>query len=46
MTDERLRELERCWRESGSVEDEAAWLRERVRVGELSEARLRLAAYS
>ncbi len=45
MSDERLRELERRWRESGSVEDEAAWLLERVRVGELDQDRLELAAY-
>ncbi len=45
MSDERLRELERRWRETGSVEDEAAWLRERVRVGDLSQERLELAAY-
>lgn len=45
MSDERLRELERRWRESGAVEDEAAYLRERVRVGDLTEARLGLAAF-
>ena len=44
MSDERLRELERRWKETGSVEDEAAWLSERVRAGELTEERLRLAA--
>lgn len=45
MTDSELRRLERVFRESGSVEDEAAWLRARVRSGEVSEERLRLAAY-
>ena len=45
MSDARLRELERRWRESGSVEDEAAYLRERVRVGDLRQDRLELAAY-
>lgn len=45
MTDTRLQELERAWRASGSVEDEAAYLRERVRVGELTQERLELAAY-
>lgn len=45
MSDQRLRELERKWRESGSVEDEAAYLRERVRVGDLTQERLELAAY-
>ncbi len=44
MTDSNLRELERRFRASGSVEDEAAWLRERVRVGELPQERLELAA--
>ena len=45
MSDQKLRELERRWRESGSVEDEAAYLRERVRVGDLTQERLELAAY-
>jgi len=45
MSDANLRELERRWRETGSVEDEAAWLLQRLRVGELDEERLRLAAY-
>ena len=31
MTDSRLRDLERKWKESGAVEDEVAWLREAVR---------------
>lgn len=44
MTDLRLRELERRWRESGAPHDEAALLRERVRTGDLPEARLRAAA--
>ncbi|MCW8140066.1 MAG: hypothetical protein KIT58_14300 [Planctomycetota bacterium] len=45
MSDPRLRELERRWRESRAVEDEAAYLLERVRVGELSPERLELAAH-
>ena len=45
VSDERLRELERRWKETGSVEDEAAFLLERVRVGELTQERLELAAY-
>ena len=44
MTDSRLQQLRRAWEASGSVEDEAAYLRERVRVGELSQERLELAA--
>jgi hypothetical protein len=36
MSDERLRELERRWKETGSVEDEAKYLAERVRVGDLT----------
>ena len=34
MSDEKLRELERRYRETGSVDDELAWLRERARAGE------------
>ena len=45
MSDQRLRELERLWRESGSPEAEADVLRERARAGMLSEDRLRLAAF-
>lgn len=45
MSDERLRELERRWEETGAVEDEAAYLLERVRAGELTLRRLGLAAY-
>lgn len=44
MSDERLRELERRWKETGSVEDEAAYLVERVRVGNLEREMLELAA--
>jgi len=33
VTDSKLRELERRWKETGSVEDEARYLLERVRVG-------------
>ena len=45
VTDSRLQELKRTWEASGSVEDEAAYLRERVRVGDLTQERLELAAY-
>jgi len=45
MSDERLRELERRWRESGELDDEVAWLAERVRAGELSPRALELAAH-
>lgn len=44
MSDERLRELERRWRASRAPEDEVAWLAERVRVGELPQSRLEIAA--
>jgi len=44
MSDARLRELERRLRASGAVADEAAWLRERARSGELAPERLALAA--
>lgn len=37
MSDSRLRDLERRWRQTGAVEDEAAYLTERVRTGDLSE---------
>lgn len=44
MSDAKLRELERRWRETRSVEDEAAYLHEQVRAGVLSPERLELAA--
>jgi len=43
VSDERLRELERRFREVGTTEAEADWLRERLRAGELVPARLELA---
>lgn len=45
MSDDRVRILERRFRASGSVEDEAAWLRARGQIGELNEEQLRLAAF-
>ena len=45
MSDSRVRELERAWRASGREADEVAWLRERVRAGELAPERLELAAF-
>lgn len=45
MSDERLREAKRRWKESRSVEDEAQYLLERVRVGSLRRERLELAAH-
>lgn len=45
MSDQRVRELERRWRETGAVVDRAAWLRERLRAGELEPARVELAAW-
>lgn len=45
MTDARLRELERRWKETGAVEDEAAYLLQKVRAGALTQERLELAAY-
>lgn len=44
MGDLDLRELERRFRQEGGPEREAAWLRERLRVGELGPERLLLAA--
>lgn len=46
MADSHHRELERRWRETGAVADGAAFLRQQVRTGALSEERLRLAAYA
>lgn len=45
MRDERLRQLERAWRLSGSERDECAWLAERARLGQLKQGSLQLAAY-
>jgi len=45
MSDSKWRELERRWRTSGSVDDEAAWLREGLRAGALSERRIATAAH-
>lgn len=44
MSDARLRDAERRWRETRQVEDEARWLHERVRAGQLDPERLELAA--
>lgn len=45
MSDLRLRELERRWLESRSLEAEARYLLERSRVGDLDDERLKLAAW-
>lgn len=45
MSDTQLRALERRWRETGAVEDEAAYLLERVRAGDLEPIKLEHAAY-
>jgi len=45
MGDSRARALERRWKETGALEDEVAYLRERVRAGLLSQERLELLAY-
>lgn len=42
--DAKLRELERRWHTSGLLTDEVACLHERVRLGQLTPNRLRLAA--
>jgi len=42
---EPLRALEHRWRTTGSLEDEIAWLRERLRRGELESGKLLLPAY-
>lgn len=43
--DETLRRLERIFQESGTVEEEARLLRERVRVGILTQKQIELASY-
>lgn len=45
MTNSRLRELERRWRKGASPDEEARYLLERVRVGDLSAEQLRLAGH-
>lgn len=45
MSDEDVRDAERRWRASGSVEDQAAWLRARVRAGALPLAHVHAAAF-
>ena len=45
MSDLALRKLERRAKETGAIEDAAAWLRERVRLGLASAGKLSLAAY-
>lgn len=45
VSDEHLRELERAWKEAGTDEAEALWLRERLRLGTLDLSRVELAAY-
>lgn len=45
MADSALRELERAWKSSGSVESEAAFLLGQVRAGILAESALELEAY-
>jgi hypothetical protein len=44
MSDTKLRALERRWKETGTVEDETAYLQERVRAGTLSQETLERAA--
>ena len=44
MPDQVLRHIERRARETGSIDDEAAYLKGRVRAGDLDPCRLRLAA--
>lgn len=45
MSDTAQRDLERRWRQTRSVDDEAAYLLRRARAGALSQERLELAAY-
>lgn len=43
VSDQRLRDLERRWKETGAPRDEAALLLERVRVGDLEQSSLEIA---
>ena len=45
MADEKVREAERRWRESGAILDEAAYMRERIRTGGLTREQVELAAH-
>lgn len=45
MTDDRIRNLERRWRETGALEDEVSYILERLRSGGLTKNQLGLAAY-
>ena len=45
MSDSRQRELEHSWKQTGSEEEEAAFLLERVRAGDLELRELELAAF-
>lgn len=45
MSDAKLRELWRLWKETGEARDEAAYLAERVRTGDLAASSLGLAAH-
>ncbi len=46
MSDDELRALERRFRETGAVSDEAAWIAGRVHAGELTAAQVEIAAIS
>jgi len=45
MSDAQLRSLERRFKATGRIEDEAAWLRERIRIDDVDADRVRLARY-
>jgi hypothetical protein len=45
VSDTRLRDAERKWQQTGAAEDEAVLLQEQLRAGDLSEARVQLAAW-
>ncbi len=44
MSDLRVRQLQRRWEETNALEDEAAWLAERIRAGEITGPQAKLAA--
>jgi len=45
VSDARLRQLERRWQQTGAQDDEARYLKARIRAGSLQQRRVELAAY-
>ena len=45
MSDDRLRKLENRWRQESTLQNEVAYLLERIRVGDLTRHQVNLACY-